>query len=196
MKNLKKIIVSLVAMTFLMSVTVFAATSVKEQFVAAGVPEAYAQQLADYVSANKISTEKVDTAMANVEAIKAKVGTATKVSDLDATVLAEVKELARDAGNDLGIEAKLDSATGKVSIKASGLEVVIEEDSAIDMVKAIDVVKAKAAIEAGQELVGTEATGGEMAKTASNVGNVLVLGLGLVAVAGTLFMVSKKKVVE
>ena len=64
MKNLKKIIVTLVAMTMLMSTTVFAVTA--SDLVAAGVPANLAQDFADYVVANKIDSKSVETVMSDL----------------------------------------------------------------------------------------------------------------------------------
>ena len=192
MKNLKKIIVTLVAMTMLMSTTVFAVTA--SDLVAAGVPANLAQDFADYVVANNIDSKSVESVMADLKAAKALVGDAKKVSDLSKDAK---QALLKVQASLQGIGVEVTTNGEKIAVKAGEKEVKYTKDETLALVVNADPEKLEAAIEEIAEDGKLEADpqGGNMENTATNNGNVLALGLGVVAVAGLVYVVAKKKVV-
>ncbi|MDY3827620.1 MAG: hypothetical protein SOZ71_02405 [Clostridium sp.] len=192
MKNLKKIIVTLVAMTMLMSTTVFAVTA--SDLVAAGVPANLAQDFADYVVANNIDSKSVESVMADLKAAKALVGDVKKVSDLSKDAKQALLKV-QSSLQAIGVEVT--SNGEKIVVIAGEKEVEYTKDEALALVVNADPEKLEAAIEEIAEDGKLEADpqGGNMENTATNNGNVLALGLGVVAVAGLVYVVAKKKVV-
>ncbi|MCI5727541.1 MAG: hypothetical protein MR274_08545 [Clostridium sp.] len=192
MKNLKKIIVTLVAMTMLMSTTVFAVTV--SDLVAAGVPANLAQDFADYVVANNIDSKSVESVMADLKEAKALVGDVKKVSDLSKDAK---QALLKVQASLQAIGVEVTSNGEKITVTAGEKEVEYTKDEALALVVNADPEKLEAAIEEIAEDGKLEADpqGGNMENTATNNGNVLALGLGVVAVAGLVYVVAKKKVV-
>lgn len=192
MKNLKKIIVTLVAMTMLMSTTVFAVTA--SDLVAAGVPANLAQDFADYVVAKNIDSKSVEGVMADLKAAKALVGDAKKVSDLSKDAKQALLKVQASL-KEIGVEVTTNGE--KIAVKAGEKEVKYTKDETLALVVNADPEKLEAAIEEIAEDGKLEADpqGGNMENTATNNGNVLALGLGVVAVAGLVYVVAKKKVV-
>lgn len=192
MKNLKKIIVTLVAMTMLMSTTVFAVTA--SDLVAAGVPANLAQDFADYVVANKIDSKSVETVMSDLKAAKALVGDAKKVSDLSKDAKQALLKVQASL-QAIGVEVTTNGE--KVAVKAGEKKVEYSKDETLTLVVNASPEKLQTAIEgiAKDGKLQADPQGGNMANTATNNGNVLALGLGVVAVAGLVYVVAKKKVV-
>ena len=192
MKNLKKIIVTLVAMTMLMSTTVFAVTV--SDLVAAGVPANLAQDFADYVVANKIDSKSVETVMSDLKEAKSLVGDVKKVSDLSKDAK---QALLKVQASLQGIGVEVTTNGEKIAVKAGEKEVEYTKDETLALVVNADPEKLEVAIEEIAEDGKLEADpqGGNMENTATNNGNVLALGLGVVAVAGLVYVVAKKKVV-
>lgn len=192
MKNLKKIIVTLVAMTMLMSTTVFAVTA--SDLVAAGVPANLAQDFADYVVANNIDSKSVESVMADLKEAKSLVGDVKKVSDLSKDAK---QALLKVQASLQAIGVEVTSNGEKIAVTAGEKEVEYTKDETLALVVNADPEKLEAAIEEIAEDGKLEADpqGGNMENTATNNGNVLALGLGVVAVAGLVYVVAKKKVV-
>lgn len=192
MKNLKKIIVTLVAMTMLMSTTVFAVTA--SDLVAAGVPANLAQDFADYVVAKNIDSKSVEGVMADLKAAKALVGDAKKVSDLSKDAK---QALLKVQASLQGIGVEVTTNGEKIAVKAGEKEVKYTKDETLALVINTNPEKLQTAIEgiAKDGKLEADPQGGNMANTATNNGNVLALGLGVVAVAGLVYVVAKKKVV-
>lgn len=192
MKNLKKIIVTLVAMTMLMSTTVFAVTA--SDLVAAGVPANLAQDFADYVVANKIDSKSVETVMSDLKAAKALVGDAKRVSDLSKDAK---QALLKVQASLQGIGVEVTTNGEKIAVKAGEKEVKYTKDETLALVVNTNPEKLQTAIEgiAKDGKLQADPQGGNMENTATNNGNVLALGLGVVAVAGLVYVVAKKKVV-
>lgn len=192
MKNLKKIIVTLVAMTMLMSTTVFAVTV--SDLVAAGVPANLAQDFADYVVAKNIDSKSVEGVMADLKAAKALVGEAKKVSDLSKDAK---QALLKVQASLQGIGVEVTTNGEKIAVKAGEKEVKYTKDETLALVVNTNPEKLQTAIEgiAKDGKLQADPQGGNMENTATNNGNVLALGLGVVAVAGLVYVVAKKKVV-
>lgn len=192
MKNLKKIIVTLVAMTMLMSTTVFAVTV--SDLVAAGVPANLAQDFADYVVANNIDSKSVESVMADLKEAKALVGDVKKVSDLSKDAK---QALLKVQASLQAIGVEVTSNGEKIVVTAGEKEVEYTKDEALALVVNANPEKLQAAIEeiAKDGKLQADPQGGSMENTATNNGNVLALGLGVVAVAGLVYVVAKKKVV-
>ena len=204
MKKIKKVIVTVLAMTMMMSVGAFAATAaeslatVKAKLAEAKVPATYSDQIATYLTANPLTQAQADSLLTNVDTIKATVGDKTKAADFTTAELLQLKTLVDTTASSVGLTVT-SNGTDFVIKNAAGETVgtstiaQLKEDA-----KGIDKVALKEAIVAAQEYAQAVKAGDAVAPaqamkhTATNNGNVLVLGLGVLAIAGTIYAVSKK----
>lgn len=175
-----------------MSTTVFAVTV--SDLVAAGVPANLAQDFADYVVANNIDSKSVESVMADLKEAKSLVGDVKKVSDLSKDAKQALLKVQASL-QAIGVEVTTNGE--KITVTAGEKEVEYTKDETLALVVNADPEKLEAAIEEIAEDGKLEADpqGGNMENTATNNGNVLALGLGVVAVAGLVYVVAKKKVV-
>lgn len=204
MKKLKKIILSLVAMTFLMSTTVFAATaeeslaSVKAKLTEAGLSATYVDQVSTYLTQNTITEEQANSLIANINDVKAIVGTKTEASQFTPEEKDQVIAKVQTAATSVGLVITKSGDTVKVLNASTGAVVgTATTTEATTIAKNLDTTKITEAVTLAKEYskvatgsTTTQATA--MKKTATNNGNVLVLGLGVLALAGSVFVVSKK----
>ena len=204
MKNLKKIIVTVLTATLIMSVSVFAATAaesladVKAKLAAAKVPATYSDQIATYLTTNPLTPAQADSLLTNVDTIQAKIGTKTTKADFTLTELGELKTLVDTTAASVGLTATIDGANivvknlagetvGTSSIEQFKTDVKAVIENKEELKAAIASAKAYA-----EAIKAEGAPAQAMKKTATNNGNVLVLGLGVLALAGTVYAVSKK----
>ena len=199
MKKFKKIILSLVAMTFLMSTTVFAATadetlaSVKAKLTAAGLAPAYVDQVATYLTQNPITE-----AQANTNTI---IGSKTDASQLTEAEKNEIKAkiqlsasavglvLSKDGENVVILDAKGNTVYKTTLTEMTNVTKTLDPQTFVtNFVEAVVLAQDYSKLVTGSTT--TQATA--MKKTATNNGNILALGLGVLALAGSVFVVSKK----
>ena len=204
MKKLKKIILSLVAMTFLMSTTVFAATaeeslaSVKAKLTEAGLSATYVDQVSTYLTQNTITDAQANAIIANINEVKAMVGTKTEASQFTREEKEAVYGKVQTAASSVGLAVIKSGENVKVINASTGAEVAVTKiTDAATVAKNLDTTKITEAVTLAKEYselvtgsTTTQATA--MKKTATNNGNVLALGLGVLALAGSVFVVSKK----
>lgn len=226
MKKLKKIIVSVLAMTLLMSVSAFAAkgtdaatiAEVSKQLKAAGVQQVYVDQVSTYLVDHVITQEQKDSMEATFSDIKAKTAGKTEVSDFTQAEISGLVDQVNTAIEPLGLYVLADLGKEKLVIQdLSGSNITtITKEQALTQKLALEGNKSelKAALqvaidgypevpEKSEEPKKSEdskkpadsttnATSTPMKKTGTNNGNVLALGLGVLALAGAAFAVSKK----
>lgn len=221
MKKLKKIIVSVLAMTLLMSVSAFAATptdaatiaEVTKQLTDAGVQQVYVDAVSDYLEENTITTAQKDEMMAVAQEIKALVGD-TPVSELTSDQKTDIGIKANEAAGIIGLNIMVSIDQTFVEIReGTNTIATLTQDEALAQYTALE--GKGAAVEAALQLAidgyvapvvtpGTTTTtpstttttpattATAMKKTGTNNGNVLALGFGVLALAGAAFAVSKK----
>ena len=132
--------------------------------------------------------------MADLKAAKALVGDAKKVSDLSKDAKQALLKVQASL-QAIGVEVTTNGE--KVAVKAGEKKVEYSKDETLTLVVNASPEKLQTAIEgiAKDGKLEADPQGGNMANTATNNGNVLALGLGVVAVAGLVYVVAKKKVV-
>ena len=199
MKKIKKIMVSLLTMTLLMSTTAFAATAtelradLKTKLEAAGVPATYAQHAINCLETVDVTEEKIDKAMAYVEEAQALIAKGASREELLVP--------AQNAAKVFGLTVEFGSNNTVIVKKGTTTILTLSVSELKEVVKNVDVTKLKEAIKVAAEYSVTyksENSGKKtpsttpMKNTATNNANVLFAGLGLMVVAGGVFFVSKK----
>lgn len=224
MKKLKKIIVSVLAATLLMSVSAFAATGtdaatiaeVTKQLAAAGVQQVYVDQVSTYLVDHVITQADKDNLVATAKELKEQVGERRSADQFTSTEISQITKDVNASLAPIGLKVLADTGTLELSIQnlATKTEITsISLDEAMEQKENIDGTKAQAALDvaikgyvapivpvtpgttpatpaATTPAATTPATA--MKKTGTNNGNVLALGLGVLALAGAAFAVSKK----
>ena len=199
------------AMTLVMALTLStmafadnaAATKLQEKLRALGVADTYIGATVEYLQRVQITDAQLQAVNAKIDEAKALIGSETDLSKLDSATKDSIKGLAQEAASTLGLKASfgkndkgtttvtVTDANGKtvLSLKSSDLSSVVKNFSVSDI---IDVVKKAAEFSNSADKNKFNPVSGSLNKTATNTGNVMVAGLGLVTLAGALFVGSKK----
>ena len=199
------------AMTLVMALTVTtmafadsaAATKLQEKLRALGVADTYIGATVEYLQRVKITDAQLQAVNAKLDEAKGLIGSETDLSKLDSATKDSIKGLVQEAASTLGLKvsfgkndkgtttATITDANGKtiLSLKSSDLSSVVKNFSISDIV---DVVKKAAEFANSADKNKFTPVSGSLNKTATNTGNIMVAGLGLVALAGALFVGSKK----
>ena len=210
MNKMKKAFKTL-AMTLVMALTVTtmafadsaAATKLQEKLRALGVADTYIGATVEYLQKVQITDAQLQAVNAKIDAAKALIGNETNLSKLDSATKDSIKGLAQEAASTLGLKvsfgkndkgtttATITDANGKtiLSLSSSDLSSVVKNFNVSDLV---DVVKTAAEFSNSADKNKFTPVSGSLNKTATNTGNVMAAGLGLVALAGALFVGSKK----
>ena len=210
MNKMEKVFKTL-AMTLVMALTVTtmafadsaAATKLQEKLRALGVADTYIGATVEYLQKVQITDAQLQEVNAKIDAAKALIGNETNLSKLDSATKDSIKGLAQEAASTLGLKvsfgkndkgattATITDANGKtiLSLSSSDLSSVVKNFNVSDLV---DVVKTAAEFSNSADKNKFTPVSGSLNKTATNTGNVMAAGLGLVALAGALFVGSKK----
>lgn len=199
------------AMTLVMALTVTtmafadsaAATKLQEKLKALGVPNTYIGATVEYLQKVEITDAQLATIDAKIEKAKALIGNETDLSKLDASTKASIQGLAQEAASTLGLKVSfgkdskgvttltVTDASGKTVLALNTLDVVNVVTN-IKVTDIVDVVKIAAEFSNSADKNKFNPVSGTLNKTATNAGNVMAAGLGLVALAGALFVGSKR----
>lgn len=199
MKKLKKIIVTVLAATLVMSVSAFAATvdDVKAKLTAAQVPAGYVDQIATYLTDHPLTDAQADGIVANIDQLNTIAAGRTDATVFTEAEKTQIKTLVQTTANSVGLTVTTDGT--KIFILDSKGNSVGQTTIADFVAQApkFDAAAFKEAVVAAKEysesLSGsTQAQATAMKKTATNNGNVLAVGLGVLALAGCVFVASKK----
>ena len=157
----------------------------------------------EYLQRVQISDAQLQAVNAKIDEAKGLIGNEKDLSKLDGATKDSIKGLAQEAASTLGLKASfgkndkgtttvtVTDANGKtvLSLKSSDVSSVVKSFSVSDIV---DVVKKAAEFSNSADKNKFTPVSGSLNKTATNAGNVMVAGLGLVTLAGALFVGSKK----
>lgn len=204
MKNLKKIIVSFLTVTLLLSVSAFAApanvTDIKNKLVAAGLSDVYASEIVKYFAENGVTQEKAEEIRAAAKKVDTTVGSRTKASEFTPE---EKQDLISDAIvllNSVGLRANLKDNRETIVIKTLSGQTLntISKAEAIEIALGFNVdalfdVLAEVEEDKKEESKGQVLGATEMKKTATNNGNLLIAGVAIMALAAVAYSVSRKK---
>lgn len=207
MKRKLKTLAASLAIFATMTASTFAATSadeIKSELLSMGIPSSYVGSVVEYLQKIDITESQKNTVLGYINEAKALIGNTTDLGSLSADVKLKLKDLATKAGNTIGLNVKF-------SKNASGMTVVVVTDSngntilsmttadAMSIVKNFDANKIVDLfvdmVEFSNSSSNGEFTpvGGELNSTATGYAGAMAMGLSLVAGAGGVMHVSRKK---
>lgn len=201
-KTLKTMILTTM-LVLAMGATCFANPSddLSKALLSAGVPSSYVGTVSEYLQKTKISESQYNTAKSKLDQAKAIIGNTKDLSSLSSDQKSEVMSLAREGGNALGLTVKFgkdnQGRTTLVATDANGGTVL--KMSTADGAANFDLGSVVAALQEMVEFSNSSnkgeftPVGGTMTKTATEYGNTMLAGVMLIAFAGGIFVVSKRR---
>lgn len=192
------------AMTLVMALTITTMAfanplqNLQDKLKALGVSDAYIGIAVEYLQKVELTSEQVNTVIAKAEEVIQLVGNQTDITKLDSATKSKIKSLAQEAAGVLNLSIAFDKDS--ITIKdAAGKQIVsVATDRVISAVKKLDVTQLADVMQAAAEFSNSldknkfTPINGTLNKTATNAGNVMAAGFGIVALAGALFVGSKK----
>lgn len=197
MKNLKKIIVSFITLTMLMCSIASAATAndITQAVKDAGFGT-YSANVSSYLQAHEITEAQGDSVIKEIKEVKA-ILNGRAFSELTLDEKTSLKNHA-EAASIVGLTIKVNS--GNVTIVDAKGNVIqeITTSELATLVNALNFDKLENLLTVVIDYhknpdKNFTPSGGTMQKTATSYGNYMVLGAGLVLVAGAIFAIGKKK---
>ena len=180
-----------------------AATKLQEKLRALGVADAYIGATVEYLQKVNITDAQLSAVNAKIDEAKALIGNETDLSKLDASTKSAIQGLAQEAASTLGLKvsfgkdskgvttATVTDANGK-TILAINTHDVLNVVTNFNVSDIVDVLKVAAEFSNSADKNKFTPVSGTLNKTATNTGNAMAAGLGLVALAGALFVGPKK----
>lgn len=206
MKRVYKSILISLFMVLTMTVTIFAnpVKDLRNELAAIGVPSSYVGTIVEYLQKTTISDAQYNAAIGNVDQAKALIGNNKDLSKLSASDKNNLQSLAVNAGSSLGLKVQF----GKNAKGVTTVEAMDSKGNAVLKMSTND-AKGLATNFDANVLVGTLETmvefsndpnkgqftpvGGELTDTSTGYGNVMVVGLAMIAGAAGIAYVSKKQ---
>lgn len=204
-KIFKSLLVSMV-MVVAMTASVFAnpVTDLRDDLLSVGVPNSYVGTIVEYLQKTTISDSQYNAAMGHINEAKAIIGDTKDIRDLSTSDKNTVQSLVSKAGNTLGLNIKF----GK---NAQGITTVVATDAkggtilkmtTQDVIGSVENFDPSAIIGIFNSMVefsnnpdkgNFTPVGGELTQTATSYGNIMVIGVAMVAVAIGMVVVGKKQ---
>lgn len=198
MRNFKKIIVALFTMTMLMCSVASAATAsdITKALEDAGLGT-YAANVSTYLQTHEITEAQGDAIVTEIKNAQALLN-GRAFSELTLDEKTTLKGYAEKAANIVGLTIQVNAGTITV-VDAKGN--VIQTITTKELAAVVNVLKFENLSKVVDVVVeyhksgdkDFKPSGGQMKPTATNYGNTMVLGAGLIALAGLTFMLVKKK---
>lgn len=208
MKNAFKTI----SMTLLMVLTITtmafadnqAAVKLQEKLRALGIADTYIGAAVEYLQKIEITDEQLETIDAKIEEAKGLIGNEKDLSKLDDSTKLAIQGVVQEAASTLGLKvsfgknemgvttATITDLNNKPIMGVNTLD-LFETVTNISFAEIIDVIQIAVEFSNSAENDKFKPISGTLNKTATNYGNIMAIGLGLVVLSGTLFIGSKKR---
>lgn len=198
MKNLKKIIVSFITLTMLMCSIASAATAndITQAVKDAGFGS-YSANVSSYLQAHEITEAQGDSVIKEIKEVKA-ILNGRAFSELTLDEKTSLKNHAEAAASIVGLTVKVNAGNVTVVDAKGNVIQEITTSELAALVNALNFDKLEKLLSVVIDYhknpdKNFTPSGGTMQKTATSYGNYMVLGAGLVLVAGAIFAIGKKK---
>lgn len=208
MKKVLKVMSMILLVTLMLSTVSFAtnltpAQQLQQRLINLGIPNTYIGNIVEYLQKIKITQDQFNSINAKIDEAVSLTNGATDISTIDEEVKNKIKNLASESASILGLRltfgkdskgvttATLSDANGNNILSLNTFDV-------IDLVQNIDPNEIKEIVRIITEFSNNpeknkfDPISGELNKTGTNVGNVMVTGFGLIALSGVVFVTSKK----
>lgn len=180
-----------------------AALKLQEKLRSLGIADTYIGAAVEYFQKVEITDAQLEVIDAKIEEAKVLIGNETDLSKLDDVTKVAIQGLVQEAASTLGLKVTFGKdSTGVTTATITDLNnnpiVVVNTLDLFEIVTNVSFVEIIDIIEVAVELSNSVEddkfipVSGSLNKTATNYGNVMAAGVGLVALAGILFIGSKK----
>ena len=206
---MKKIFRSMILSALLvltLSTSVFAnpVSDIRTELLSIGVPKNYVATIVEYLQKTTINEKQYHEAMVYVNQAKKVIGNETNLDNLTESKKIELHDLAIKVGKVLGVNVQfsknnqgvtvltITDLNGNTLLQLTTFQ-VIDLVTKFDMQVLVDLLEAIIDFSNDTDKGKYDPMGGELNQTATPYGNIMVLGAGLVAIAGGVFAYSKKQ---
>jgi len=177
---------------------------IREELIGIGVPTNYVANAVEYLQKTTISDAQYKKVMNYIDNAKGIVGNVKDLSTLSSADKAKLQNLAVSAGNVLGVNVEFGKNNQGVTVVVvtdqnggTLLQLTTQEVSNLvenfDATDIVEVIEAAVEFSNDQNKGDYNAVSGELNKTAAPYGNIMVIGAGLVACAGAVFVYSRRQ---
>ena len=211
MKKVLKIMSMTLLMTFMLSTVSLAtnltlAQQLQQRLITLGIPNTYTGNIVEYLQKIKINEDQFKSINAKIDEAVALSNGATDISIIDEEVKSKIKNLASESASILGLRLTFGKDSKGVTtatiLDANGNNILsLNTFNVIDLVQDIDPNEIKEVVIIITEFSNNpeknkfDPISGELNKTGTNLGNVMAVGFGLIALSGAIFITSKRVVV-
>lgn len=211
MKKVLKIMCMTLLMTFMLSTVSFAtnltlAQQLQQRLISLGIPNSYRGKIVEYLQKIKINEDQFKSINAKIDEAVALANGATDISIIDEEVKSKIKNLASESASILGLRLTFGKDSKGVTtatiLDANGNNILsLNTFNVIDLIQNIDPNEIKEVVRIITEFSNNpeknkfDPISGELNKTGTNVGNVMAVGFGLIALSGAIFITSKRVIV-
>ena len=211
MKKVLKIMSMTLLMTFMLSTVSLAtnltlAQQLQQRLITLGIPNTYTGNIVEYLQKIKINEDQFKSINAKIDEAVALSNGATDISIIDEEVKSKIKNLASESASILGLRLTFGKDSKGVTtatiLDANGNNILsLNTFNVIDLIQNIDPNEIKEVVRIITEFSNNpeknkfDPISGELNKTGTNVGNVMAVGFGLIALSGAIFITSKRVIV-
>lgn len=211
MKKVLKIMSMTLLMTFMLSTVSLAtnltlAQQLQQRLITLGIPNTYIGNIVEYLQKIKINEDQFKSINAKIDEAVALSNGSTDISIIDEEVKSKIKNLASESASILGLRLTFGKDSKGVTtatiLDANGNNILsLNTFNVIDLVQNIDTNEIKEVVRIITEFSNNpeknkfDPISGELNKTGTNVGNVMAVGFGLIALSGAIFITSKRVIV-
>ena len=197
------------ALTFAMGTTALAdntaVTELKQSMMQIGVPSNYTANVVDYLQKVKITETQKSQAIGYVREAKDLIGETKDISKLSSEVKTKLQTLAVQAGKLLGLNVGVNKdsrsrTTVVVTTPKGEILIQLTSEEAVELVRRFDIEKIISFINQAVAFSNDSNKngyrpegGGQLNQTATPYGNLIVAGAGMMAMAGGIYVLSKKR---
>ena len=204
-KLFKTMIMSmLVALTLVTCAFADSASDIRNQLISIGVPSNYVANVVEYLQKTTITDNQYKEVMGNIEKAKSIIGNVKDLRTLSDKDKNKLQQLAINSGKVLGLNVEFSKNSQGITVlvvtdSKGGILVELSTNEVIGLVTNFNSEKVIKTFENMVEFSNNPEKGtyspveGELNKTATPYGNIMVLGAVLMACAGGVFVFSRRK---
>ena len=179
------------------------AQQLQQRLINLGIPNSYRGNIVEYLQKIKINEDQFKSINAKIDEAVALANGATDISIIDEEVKSKIKNLASESASILGLRLTFGKDSKGVTtatiLDTNGNNILsLNTFNVIDLVQDIDPNEIKEVVIIITEFSNNpeknkfDPISGELNKTGTNVGNVMAVGFGLIALSGAIFITSKR----
>lgn len=206
MKKIFKSVILSMVLVLTLATNTFAnpVNDIRNDLLSFGVPKNYVANIVEYLQKTTITDAQYEKAMTYVNKAKSIIGNESDLSKLSTSQKNELQSLAVSAGKVLGLNVQFSKNSQGVTVVVvtdykGGTLLQLSTTQVRDLVTdfkmevTIDVLESIVEFSNNPDKGKYNPTGGELNQTATGYGNMMLLGVALVVLAGGVFTYSKRQ---